>query len=118
MDVSVRKRALAPATSLHRATPRAEAALAGRSPLAAAAHGARVDAGRRSSTSATAANSVGDQSGIGQRPARADHSRRALRSATIVTPVRRVSDRETVSTGPLILYRNSGGCFPVRYLVR
>jgi hypothetical protein len=99
-------------------TPRAERGPPGPdAPLAAAVHGARVDTGRRSSTFATAANSAGDHSGIGQRPARADHSRRAFRSATIVTPVRRVSERETVSTGPLTVCRNSGGCFPVRYFV-
>src|SRR3954447_12334943 len=96
-------------TSLHRATPReVEAALPGRFRLAVAVHGARVEAGGRSSTFATA-NSAGDQSGIGQRPSRADQSRRALRSATIVTPVRRVSERDTVSTGPLIVCKNSGG---------
>jgi hypothetical protein len=56
------------------------------------AHGARVDAGRLARTLATAANSAAVQSGIGQRPTRADRSRRAFRSATIVTPVRLVSD--------------------------
>src|SRR3954465_7545842 len=86
--------------------------------LPAGGHGARVAVRRLSSSCATAANSLGDQLGISQRPCRADQRRRVLRSICIVTPVFRVSDRETVTTGPLTLRRNSGGCLPVRYFVR
>jgi hypothetical protein len=53
-------------------------------------------------------------SGHAHRPARADHSRRAFRNICIGTPVFLVSDRETVTTGPLTLRRNSGGCFPMK----